>query len=268
MIRPPRRKPTTLIVLSLSCYFLVNIVYGLSFPIKKDGSPFLYLITHQRSCDSDDDVQWTIESLKDALDIVDVLSIRVRRPEAPDRQHEDRVRVLIRSVLESPSKCRVVVTSDWMDIGMEEQVDGIHFKESHRHCIPNIPRNQFLVGTSTHSLESALEAVESYTPDYLICGTCYPTESHPEKTAVEGPELPALIKKELLQRNIETPVIAIGGLDAANAQSQVIPSSFVPGVCADGVAVIRGIMDAEDPRSAAQELRRRLNSAFDPVDSL
>ena len=54
---------------------------------------------------------------------------------------------------------------------------------------------------------------------------------------------------------VGVPVIAIGGIDAANAAS-------VLAVGAAGVAVIGAIFRAADPRGAASEMRAALDAAM------
>jgi thiamine monophosphate synthase len=296
-------------------------------------NPFLVVITHQWSCDSDEQASLALDCLTRAVtaanhpplrvagghaDIeddggIDLISIRVRRPDGrPSPEHVARVLHFIRSVVElcnggrnsnntGPTagqypprrRPRVVVSGDWMDQGLQAKAHGIHFKEAHRHRILDLVSSahykdgeEIIIGTSAHTVESAMAAVETYGVDYIICGTCYPTESHPEKTKndVEGPAFPAQVKETLLRaaRRVDddvvdgddhcrplgrrighdhhrtTPVIAIGGLDVDNIPGQVTRGAFVPHCCADGVAVIRAVLDADDPAGAVRSIRRAL----------
>lgn len=138
----------------------------------------------------------------------------------------------------------------------EAKVHGVHVKESHRQCIPEIRKQlgpSVIIGTSAHSIESACAAYRDYQVDYLLVGTCFVTESHPEKdsTQLEGPELPGnvvqalkelslvlLVSKNHSKTHSKThppPVLAIGGIDASNCH---IPIQFG----ADGVATIRAVL--------------------------
>jgi thiamine monophosphate synthase len=244
-----------------------------TFPkLSKGSSPFLVVITHEWSCDSDEAASLALNGLKRTLEHggVDLISIRVGKPDSPTKEHIARVFHFIQSVLElsssSSNKCRVVVTSDWMEQGIQAKAHGIHFKEAHRHWIPNAVDKQqrhnnassFIIGTSAHTIDSALDAVHStFAPDYIICGTCYPTKSHPEKgNDVEGPAFPAQVKAALVQHSQDhIPVIAIGGLDIDTIPSQVKVGAFVPNTAADGVAVIRCVLDADDPALAVESIR-------------
>ncbi len=162
-------------------------------------------------------------------------------------------------------------------------VDGVHVKEYNSHLIPSIrqqlhaaiedvlteaamkqqPRD-IIIGTSCHSIQSGLDSFNLVPrgPDYLFVGTCYLTKSHPEKTSVdqlEGPSLPGRVRETLHQAfadnndttgdgdsaNKPPVILAIGGIDEQNCHE---PVKFG----ADGVATIRTVMQADDPREAVK----------------
>ncbi|KAL7470868.1 hypothetical protein ACHAXS_011156 [Conticribra weissflogii] len=137
-------------------------------------------------------------------------------------------------------------------------------KSSNNHAPKSMESNGFIVGTSCHSLQSA---INSYTlqpqgPDYLFVGTCYLTQSHPEKVSIdqlEGPGLPGKVKKELEKLRLSCldsirysvpKIFAIGGIDERNCFEPVVKYG------ADGVATIRAVMKAEDPRAVVQSMIR------------
>jgi thiamine monophosphate synthase len=114
---------------------------------------------------------------------------------------------------------RVVCSSDWVHVALQAKADGIHVKEKDLSRIPTI-RKQFtsissspssslssslsqavcIIGTSAHSVESAVESYQLYQPDYYFVGTCYETASHPEKNRqdlLEGPSLPGQVRRAL-----------------------------------------------------------------------
>ena len=163
-------------------------------------------------------------------------------------------------------------------------VDGVHVKEYNAHLIPDIrqklqdamedtnasisneikQQQDIIIGTSCHSKQSALDSynLTPRGPDYLFVGTCYLTQSHQEKTSLdqlEGPTLPGSIREILYQSfnndddrsgngesKFKPPVIfAIGGIDEQNCYEPVKYG-------ADGVATIRTVMQANDPRGAVQ----------------
>ena len=205
-------------------------------------------MTHRDSCDSPERLADSLRVLYQALSTrkIDLLMIRIN----PNPDVEDRVLQLTRQCVEWSREfgCVVQLSSDWVTLWEASGAHGVHVKEFQRaEVIPSLQRASCLVGTSCHSLESAIEAVEQYRVDYLLVGTCYPTESHPEKTEVEGPSLPGEIRAYLREHYGASapPVLAIGGLDETNAH---VPR-------ADGVAVIRAILDAPDPVAAVHRLQ-------------
>ena len=100
------------------------------------------------------------------------------------------------------------------------------------------------VGRSVHSLDAAVRA-EKEGCDYVVAGSVFPTTSHP------GGPVGGVALIEQIAKNITIPVIAIGGITAANARSCIDAG-------ARGVAVLSALMDADDPRAAAAELWRVL----------
>ena len=116
-----------------------------------------------------------------------------------------------------------------------------------------------LIGTSSHSIESALKSFQKYQPDYYFVGTCYLTQSHPEKSDeadLEGPQLPGKVKQALLDNinsDIHSPknipkMLAIGGISIENCDE---PISFG----ADGAATIRTVLQANDPAKVVSLLK-------------
>jgi thiamine-phosphate pyrophosphorylase len=99
-----------------------------------------------------------------------------------------------------------------------------------------------IVGRSVSSVEEALEAVREGA-DYLGVGTVYATPTKPEEEVVG----PALLR-EIAGRGTPVPWFAIGGVAFETARE--IAEAGAP-----GFAVVRAVLDAEDPESAARELR-------------
>jgi thiamine-phosphate pyrophosphorylase len=99
-----------------------------------------------------------------------------------------------------------------------------------------------IVGRSVSSVEEALEAVGEGA-DYLGVGTVYATPTKPEEEAVG-----LALLRELAGRGVPVPWFAIGGVTFETARE--IAETGAP-----GFAVVRAVLDAEDPESAARELR-------------
>jgi thiamine-phosphate pyrophosphorylase len=223
--------------------------------------PYLALITEPDACDTDDSVRRTLKVLTEAVSTggVDLVSIRQAVPVNGDRKDETSKRLVQLAeqlmALSLEFSFRLVISSDWTKVTDSIKVNGIHVKESHRHRIPEMRQNlgkDVLIGTSAHTIESATDAWRTYRPDYLFVGTCYITQTHPEKTAcdLEGPELPGLVVKALDAITRDRPrVLAIGGIDADNCYEPV----KVYG--ADGVATIRAVLQSAEPAQIVREMK-------------
>ncbi|MBI3252186.1 MAG: thiamine phosphate synthase [Candidatus Omnitrophica bacterium] len=101
-----------------------------------------------------------------------------------------------------------------------------------------------LIGRSTHSPEQAL-AAEKDGFDYIGVGPVFATPTKPGAQPV-GLEL-----VRFAAANVRIPFVAIGGIDAGNIRQ-------VSEAGAKTVAVVRAVMCAEDPKRAAEDLRKRL----------
>ncbi len=99
-----------------------------------------------------------------------------------------------------------------------------------------------LVGRSAGTVEEAREAVHEGA-DYLGVGTVFATPTKPDAN-VAGLALVEGVARE----GLPLPWFAIGGITAETAP--VVAAAGAP-----GFAVVRAILDAEDPEAAARELR-------------
>ncbi len=198
----------------------------------------------------------------------------------------------------------VVSSSPYMELGLRHFADGVHIKERHRSQIPKIRqfyrtlhnttgnikqtkwrRNpELLVGTSVHSISSAMEAYALYQPDYMFVGTCFATQSHPDKVDLEGPRLPSQVCDALyrciMNVTLESaprrrPVIlGIGGIDEMNCGTVVRPdqsrnrsSSSSSSTC-DGIAAIRSVLQSVDPAQTVTAMYRAMvHSLGQPIGS-
>lgn len=99
------------------------------------------------------------------------------------------------------------------------------------------------IGVSVNTPEEALRA-EREGADYVGAGPAYATTTKETALAILGPEGIGRIK-----RTVRIPVVAIGGISAANAAA-------IGAAGADGIAVVSAILGAPDARRAAEELRK------------
>jgi thiamine-phosphate diphosphorylase len=226
------------------------------FPLS--SPPYLAIITELDSCDNESKMKAALTRLHAAVSTgkIDLVSVRVNVMSS-DSHIGQNVVSFTRRLMEWSDEYsfQVVVSSDWVDAAVEARAHGVHVKEMHRHRIPDIRRKfggKGLIGTSAHSLESAISAWEFHRPNYIFVGTCYLTQSHPEKIVLEleGPELPGEVCRALekLAGRKRPKVLAIGGIDASNCHIPVREFG------ADGIATIRAVLAAEDPADSVRSI--------------
>ena len=101
-----------------------------------------------------------------------------------------------------------------------------------------------IVGATAKTVPQALEAYEQGA-DYLGVGAMFPTTTK----VVTILTAPATLTE--IRHTVPIPVVAIGGLNRGNMD-------ILKDTAADGIAVVSAIMKAEDPRSAAEELKKHM----------
>lgn len=126
------------------------------------------------------------------------------------------------------------------DIAKAVDADGIHVDASSIKDIAKIKiwlNNDMLVSASCHG-EGELKQAEQQGANFAFLSPVFPTQSHPGA--------PSLGAKAFLETaaKVEIPVIALGGIEEEN----------IPSLLGAGVATMGGILNAQDPKSAAQSL--------------
>lgn len=106
--------------------------------------------------------------------------------------------------------------------------------------------DDILIGRSTHAPEEASAAAVEPGVDYFCCGPIWPTPTKPGRFA-PGPGL--LGHAAALET--DRPWFGIGGIDLANLDE-------VMSYGVRRVVVVRAITEADDPKAAAEEFKRRL----------
>lgn len=141
----------------------------------------------------------------------------------------------------------IFIVNDSVELAIALDADGVHIGQDDG-CIKETRKkigSAKIIGKSTHNLEEALEA-EQAGADYIGFGAIFPTDS---KTVTQIPGSSVLAD---VINKIKIPIVAIGGINAANA-CHVIDSG------ADAVAVISYVMSAKRPEIAATELKLLFN---------
>ncbi|MEO5376980.1 MAG: thiamine phosphate synthase [Magnetococcus sp. DMHC-6] len=99
---------------------------------------------------------------------------------------------------------------------------------------------ELLLGRSCHTVEQAQQALTEGA-DYVTISPVFPTRSHLESVAL------GLDRFAWMCQHIPGTVLGLGGIQADNAASVLAAG-------AKGVACIRGVLDAQDPKSAAKKM--------------
>ena len=144
----------------------------------------------------------------------------------------------------------LLIVNERVDVAAAARADGVQLGEE---ALPVSAATALLapgslVGRSVHSADGADRAV-SDGADFLVVGTMFATVSHPG----EAPAGPALLR-DIVGR-CDLPLIGIGGITPANA-AEVMAAG------ASGVAVIRSVLAADDPRGAASDLAAAVQEAW------
>ncbi|MHB8779914.1 MAG: thiamine phosphate synthase [Candidatus Geothermincolia bacterium] len=204
----------------------------------------LYVITHELP-----------EMARGHLDVgeaavaagADVLQLR-----AKDKTTREMVQIAARLAAvcrERRPRC-VFLVNDRVDIALAAGADGVHVGDD------DMPVGQAramlgpyaVIGASAWTLEQAMRA-EREGADYIGAGPIFATPTKPD--AAEACGLSILSD---IAAGTRVPVVAIGGIDAANADA-------VMRAGADGIAVVSAVAAAPDMERAARELRDIVRAA-------
>lgn len=202
--------------------------------MKPDMNYTLYLCTDRRLM--------TTDTLEEAVELAiqgGVTVVQLREKDCTSREfYEEAEKVkAITDAYEIP-----LLINDRLDIALAVGADGVHLGQTD---IPvwaarDILGADKIVGATANTLEKAEEAWKSGA-DYLGVGDVFGTSTKADTIHVTLEELVA-IKKQ-----VEIPVVAIGGINAEN-----ISSLKATGV--DGAAVISAILAKRDITAAAETL--------------
>lgn len=138
-----------------------------------------------------------------------------------------------------------VLVNDRVDVALAAGAAGAHLGQDDPpldRLRPVVPPG-FILGISVGSAVEA-ERVQGWPADYWSVGPCYATGTKPDAGVALGPAGFAALAR---CAPAGVPVVAIGGITAANARPLLAAG-------AAGVAVIAAVLAASDPERAAREL--------------
>ncbi len=198
----------------------------------------LYLITDRKLFNAQCSLYLALETALQA----GVKYVQLREKRLPTRKILD-MAYWVRE-LTSEYGARLLV-NDRVDIALAVGADGVHLgqKSLPARAARKITGDDFLIGVSTHGIDEALQA-ENDSADFITLGPIYTT---PSKLRYGDPIGVDMIKK--VKSRVSVPVLAIGGIKM-NAVHEVVSAG------ADGVAVISGILAAEDIKGTTEEFLR------------
>ena len=142
-----------------------------------------------------------------------------------------------------------LLVNDRVDVALACGADGVHLGQEDVSVLTarRALGPDKIIGVSVNTVGEARRAEEDGA-DYVGAGPAFPTATKETALPVLGPD-----KLGRLRRAVGIPVVAIGGITAANAAE-------LSRAGVDGIAVVSAILGAPDARRAAAELRR----AFKP----
>ena len=143
--------------------------------------------------------------------------------------------------------CRrtLFLVNDRVDIALAVQADGVHLGQED---LPLTAARKLLgrekiIGLTVHSLDEARQA-EAAGADYLGISPIFTTQTKADAGRPAGIQLIRQIK-----RAVKIPLVAIGGINLANAP-EVVQSG------ADGLCAISAVVSREDVRGEIEKFQR------------
>ncbi len=163
------------------------------------------------------------------------------------RQKEGSTREMIETAREMKALCShagvVFIVNDRIDVALASEADGVHLGQDD-FPIPlarKVLGKDWIIGGSAATIEEARSCLDAGA-DYIGFGPVYPTTSKDDAGPVSGKEVLSRVVAE-----IETPMIAIGGVTVSNAATVVRAGAY-------GIAVISAVCCQEDPQAATRGL--------------
>jgi thiamine-phosphate pyrophosphorylase len=136
------------------------------------------------------------------------------------------------------------IVNDDPDLAIAVGADGVHLGPDD--LSPSEARRMapdgFIIGGSAGTVERAL-ALEADGVDYLGVGAIY--DAHLTKPTASPPRGVGVIRE--IGSRVSIPLVAIGGITPDNAAEALRAG-------ADGIAVVRAILDARSPEGAVEKL--------------
>ncbi|MFT3729068.1 MAG: thiamine phosphate synthase [Terricaulis sp.] len=204
----------------------------------------LYLITPPAF-----DVSMYARVLADALAAGDVSAVQLRLKNIPDADIV-KIGAALRPIVQEAGAAFIL--NDRPDLAAQLHADGVHIGQgdaSYAAARAAVGRDG-IVGVTCHNSRDLAYAAAEAGADYVAFGAFYPTGTKEVQFSAD-PEL-----LEIWQESMETPCVAIGGINVANAEPLVRAG-------ADFLAVSAGVWSYAHGAASAV---RAFNEVFDRVE--
>ena len=195
----------------------------------------MYFITDSTFCGEEDFLGRVEDACKGGVTLV-----QLREKERTTREYL----VLAEKVHEITQRYDIpLIIDDRVDIALAVNAEGVHVGQSDMpvRIAKQLMGADKIVGATAKTVPQAVEAYEQGA-DYLGVGAIYPTATKVKTVLTSVDTL-----KEIV-RAVPIKVNAIGGLNKDNIH--VLKGSGIDGICA-----VSAIMKADNPRTAAEELK-------------
>ena len=138
-----------------------------------------------------------------------------------------------------------LIIDDRVDVALAINAEGVHVGQSDMpvSMARKLMGDDKIVGATTKTVEQAVEAC-AQGADYLGVGAIYPTTTK-VKTVLTSTET----LKDICN-SVPIPTNAIGGLNKDNID-------ILKGISISGICVVSAIMKAENPQTAAEQIKQR-----------
>lgn len=196
----------------------------------------LYFITDSTFMREDEFLKKVEEAIRGGVTL-----LQLREKDKTTREYID----IAKKVHKITAKYNIpLIIDDRVDVALATDAEGVHLGQSDMPvCIARkILGKDKIIGATAKTVEQAIEAYENGA-DYLGVGAIYPTTTK-VKTVITSVEM-----LDKICRSVPIPVNAIGGLNKDNI-------GILKGVDIAGICVVSAIMKAENPRKAAEELKK------------
>lgn len=196
----------------------------------------LYFITDSTNLEENIFLNKVEEALKGGVTL-----LQLREKEKTTREYID----LATKVHKITKKYGVpLIIDDRIDVAMAVDAEGIHLGQSDMpiDVARKILGDDFIIGATAKTVGQATEAYKNGA-DYLGVGAIYPTTTKVKTVITSTETLDAICKAVPISVN------AIGGINKNNIH--ILKNIPIAGIC-----VVSAIMKSQDPKKAAEELRR------------